>query len=147
MASWADSASHQAQADLDELYDAASDLAARRISLAGNFQPFAFAVSIDGHVQAVQPSDPSGKVSEVSEQLATLWRDLAESKNDLRAVAVAVNVTLSEENRDGIQITVEHREGIAIGLIARYTVGANRIPQLETPSAYEEDPRIWIQER
>jgi hypothetical protein len=118
MATWSDSASHQAQADLDELYDAAADLAARRIALAGDFQPFAFAVSVDGYVHAVQPNDPSGTVSDVS-------------------------VTLPDENRDGIQITVEHREGIAIGLISRYTVGANRIAQLETPSAYEEDPRIW----
>jgi hypothetical protein len=143
MATWSDSASHQAQADLDELCEAAADLAARRIALAGDFQPFAFAVSVDGYVQAVQPNDPSGTVSDVSEQLATLWRDLAECSENLRAVAVAVSVTLPDENRDGIQITVEHREGIAIGLIARYTVGANRIAQLETPSAYEEDPRIW----
>ena len=143
MASWGDSASHQAQADLDELYDAASEFAIRRISLEGKFQPVAFAMSVDGRVQAVQANDPSGNVSEVSEHLATLWRDLAESKNNWRAFAVAVNVTLPEENRDGIQITVEHQEGIAIGLIVRYTIGTNRVARLETPSAYEEDPRIW----
>ncbi len=143
MASWGDCASHQAQADLDELFDAASDFAVRRIALAGSFQPFALAVSVDGHFQVVQTNDLSGKVSEVSEQLATLWRDLAALKNDSRAVAVAANVTLPEERRDAIQITVEHQEGIAIGLIARYTIDVHRIAQLETPSAYEEDPRIW----
>ena len=147
MASWGDSASHQAQADLDDLYEAASEFAILRISLEGNFQPFAFAMSVDGHVQAVQPYDPSGNVSEISEQLATLWLDLSESKNSWRAFAVAVNVTLPEEHRDGIQITVEHQEGIAIGLIVRYTVGANRVARLETPSAYEEDPRVWTVER
>lgn len=143
MASWGDSASHQAQADLEEIFDAASDFALRRIALAGSFQPFAVTVSVDGHIQVVQPNDPSGQVSEVSDQLATLWRDLAELKYSSRALAVAVNVTMPEENRDGVQVTVEHQEGIAIGLIARYTIGANRVAQLETPSAYEEDPRIW----
>ncbi len=72
-----------------------------------------------------------------------LWEDLAELKNSSRAVAVAANVTLPEERRDAIQVTVEHQEGIAIGLVARYTIGANRIAHLETPSAYEESPRIW----
>ncbi len=143
MPGWGDNASRQALADLDELYDAASDFAVRRLSLAGSFQPFAFAVAADGHVHPVQPSDPSGSTSEVSEQLATLWRALAESKDTLRAVAVAVNVTLPEENRDGLQLTVEHQEGIAIGLVARYTIGTNRIAVLEAPSAYEEDPQIW----
>jgi hypothetical protein len=143
MASWGDSASHQAQADLEEIFDAASDFALRRIALAGSFQPFAVAVSVDGHIRVVQPNDPSGQISEVSDQLAALWRDLAELKYSSRALAVAVNVTMPEENRDGVQVTVEHQEGIAIGLIARYTIGANRIAQLETPSAYEEDPRIW----
>lgn len=143
MAGWGDSASQQAQADLDELYDAATDFAVRRLSLAGTFQPFAFAVAPGGQVQAIQPADPSGSASETSEQLATLWRDVAGFKDSLRAVAVAVNVTLPQENRDGIQLTVEHQEGIAIGLITRYTIGTNHIAQLEAPSAYEEDPRIW----
>jgi hypothetical protein len=146
MTGWGDSASQQAQADLDELYDAATDFAVRRLSLAGTFQPFAFAVAAGGQVHAIQPSDPSGSVSETDEQLATLWRDVAELKDSLRAVAVAVNVTLPEENRDGIQVTVEHQDGIAIGLVARYTVGPNRIASLEAPSAYEEDPRIWTVE-
>jgi hypothetical protein len=143
MASWSDSASQQAQADLDELLDAAADFAVRRIALAGSFQPFAIVMSVDGHIQVVQSNDPSGQVMEVSDHLAALWRDLAELKYSSRAVAVVVNVALPEEKRDGMQVTVEHQEGIAIGLIARYTVGANRITSLETPSAYEEDPRLW----
>ncbi len=143
MTGWGDSASQQAQADLDELYDAATDFAVRRLTLAGTFQPFAFAVAVGGQVQAIQPSDPSGSALQTDEQLDALWQDVAESKDSLRAVAVAVNVTLPEENRDGIQLTVEHQEGIAIGLVARYSIGMNRIAQLEAPSAYEEDPRIW----
>jgi hypothetical protein len=143
MTSWGDSASYQAQTDLDEILDAAGDYAMRRITLAGSFLPFALAMSVDGHIQLVQTNDPGLQVSEVSEPLDMLWEDLAELQNSSRAVAVAANVTLPEERRDAIQVTVEHQEGIAIGLVARYTIGANRIAHLETPSAYEESPRIW----
>ena len=144
MASWRDNASQQAQADLDELVDAATDFAVRRISLAGEFLPFALALSIDGHVQAVQPNFPSDSRLEIAEQLAAQWQALTEMKDSLRAVAVAVNVTLPEEHRDGIEISFEHQEGIAIGVIVRYTVGTDRVPILETPSAYLDDPRIYL---
>lgn len=145
MASWRPGITFQVQADFDELVDATTEFASGRIATAGHFAPFAVAVFVNGHIQAVQPYDaqPASQLG-IDEQLDALWQALAELKDSLRAVAVTVAVTLPEENRDAIQMTAEHQEGTAIGLVFRYTVGANRIPLLETPSAYEEDPHIWI---
>jgi hypothetical protein len=79
----------------------------------------------------------------LAEQLAAQWRALLDLKDSLRAAAVAVNVVLTEANRDGIEVSVEHREGVAIGLIFAYAVGADGGYELEPPSAHREDPRIW----
>lgn len=143
MAGWLSDATPQAQTDIDELLDAVTDLASQRIATAGQFSPFAVAIYVDGSVQAVQPHATQVEQLEIDDQLAACWQALADLKDSLRAVAVAVSVTLPNEFRDGIQVNAEHRDGTAVGLVVRYKVSDNRIPRLETPSAYEEDPRIW----
>jgi hypothetical protein len=140
---WRDNVTEQAQADLDELVDAAVGFALERIASAGEFLPFALAVSAGGERQALQPNYPHGHDRQIADQLAAQWAALIDVKDSLRAAAVAVSVTLTEANRDGIEITVEHREGVAIGLIFPYLVDADRTCDLETPSAYPEEPRIW----
>ncbi len=142
MVSWRDSVSPQAQADLDGLVDAAVEFALRRIAVEGEFLPFAFVVSFDGQQQAVAVNYPRDQTLQPAEQLAAQWGAIDEMNDSLRAAAVAVNVTLTEAKRDGIEVTVEHREGVAIGLIFPYTVGSNGT-QVDPPSAYQESPRIW----
>ncbi|OOK66761.1 hypothetical protein BZL30_8421 [Mycobacterium kansasii] len=134
----------EAQADLDELVDAATGFALERVASAGEFLPFALAVSNGGERQAIAPNYPRGRELPIAEQIATQWRALTDLKDSLRAAAVAVNVRLTEANQDGIEISVEHREGVAIGLIFPYTRGADGAYQLEAPSAHREDPRIWV---
>jgi hypothetical protein len=143
MVSWRDNATDQAQADLDGLVDDAVGLAIEVIAEAGEFLPFSLAVSVDGERQAIQPNYPRERELSAAEQLVAQWSALVDVKDSLRAVAVAVNVRLPEAKRDGIEISVEHREGVAIGLIFPYTVGADGASQLDAPSAHRRDPRIW----
>jgi hypothetical protein len=144
MAGWRDSVTEEAQADLDDLVDAAVGFALERITSAGEFLPFTLAVSNDGEHQAIQPNYPRGQDVQVGDQLAAQWRAVADLKESLRAAAVALNVTLPEANRDGIEISTEHREGVAIGLIFPYTLGSDGNPELDAPSAHREERRIWV---
>ena len=144
MAGWRDTVTEEAQADLDELVDAATGFALEQVASSGEFLPFALAVSNGGERQAIAPNYPRGRDLPIAEQIASQWRALTDLKDSLRAAAVAVNVRLTVANQDGIEITVEHREGVAIGLIFPYTRGADGAYQLETPSAHRENPRIWV---
>lgn len=140
---WRDTVTQQAQADLDDLVDAAVGFALERIESAGEFLPFALAVSTGGEREALQPNYPRGQDLQIADQLAAQWRAVVDLKDGLRAAAVAVNVTLPEANRDGIEIIAEHREGVAIGLIFPYTLGADGTAELGAPSAYSEERRVW----
>lgn len=140
---WRDTVTEQAQADLDGLVDAAVAFAVERVKAAGEFLPFAFAVSTHGQLQAITPNYPRGGDLQVVDQLAAQWRAIAEVKASLRAAVVAVNVTLPEQKQDGIEVTAEHREGVAIGLIFPYRLGADGHCALESPSAHREDRRVW----
>jgi hypothetical protein len=144
MAGWRDSVTEQAQADLDGLVDAAVGFALERIASAGEFLPFVLAVSNEGERQALQPNYPRGQDVQIGDQLAAQWRAVIDLKESLRAAAVALNVTLPESNRDGIEISTEHREGVAIGLVFPYTRGADGDPELDSPSAHSEERRIWV---
>jgi hypothetical protein len=140
---WRDTVTEQAQADLDDLVDAAVRFAIERIASSGEFLPFALAVATDGERQAIAPNYPRGREPQIADQLAAQWRAVTDLKNSLRAAAVAVNVTLTEAGRDGIEISAEHREGVAIGLIFPYTVGADGRCELEVPTAHSEERRVW----
>ncbi|OMC42535.1 hypothetical protein A5745_21575 [Mycobacterium sp. IS-2888] len=141
---WRDTVTEQAQADLDDLVDAAVEFALERIASAGEFLPFTLAVSTRGERQAIQPNYPRARELQIADQLDAQWRALGDLKDSLRAAVVAFNVSLTEANRDGIEIRAEHREGVAIGLIFPYTVGADGNAELEAPSAHREDRRIWV---
>lgn len=144
MASWRDTATEQAQADLDGLSDAAVEFALESIKARGEFLPFALAVSVEGEREVIAPNYPTSADLTVVQQLAAHWRAVTEVKDSLRAAVVALNVTLTDErHRDGIEISVEHREGPAIGLIFPYTIGADGAVELESPSAHAMNPRLW----
>jgi hypothetical protein len=144
MAGWRDSVTEEAQADLDDLVDAAVEFALERIASAGEFLPFTLAVSTQGDRQAIQPNYPRGEGLPITEQIAAQWRAVSDLRDSLRAAAVAVNVTLPEVNRDGIEISTEHREGVAIGLVFPYAIGSDGSPELVAPTAHHEERRVWV---
>lgn len=143
MPGWRDTLSEQAQCDLDGLTAAAVEFALAGIKAGGEFRPFALAVSVDGEQQAIAPDFPGSPDLTVLEQLAAHWRAVTEVKDTLRAAVVALNVTLTERRCDGIEFSVEHRDGAALGLIFPYAIGADGAVDVEPPSEHAMSPRLW----
>jgi|SRR5690625_1391978 len=143
MTSWRDTVTEQAQQDVDGLTTAAVDFAIEGIQAAGDFRPFALAVSVDGEHQVITPGPAAAAEVTVAEQLAAHWRAVTDVKDSLRAAADALNVALPERQCDGIEVSVEHRDGAATGLIFAYTLGAEGAVNLASPTEHPMNPRIW----
>jgi hypothetical protein len=117
MDSWRDNASEEAQEVLDDLFSSALELAGQQVAKQGGFLPFALHRSVDG----------AGKVEMVSDDvdstlmIETLWADMRELRDVVVAVAVVTDVRLSEDGwPDGIRVEAEHRDGIALDIVAPY---------------------------
>lgn len=143
MAGWRDTVSETAQGDLDGLTGAAVEFALQQINTHGGFVPFTLAVSSAGKTQVLQPNyDRDGEL-DAPRQFAAQWEAVEQVKESLRAVAVAVDVRIPDRDQDAIQLIVEHREGIAIGMRFPYTRAASGDYDVESPAAYSEERRIW----
>jgi hypothetical protein len=145
VAGWRDTVTQEAQDDLDGLVDAAAEFALQRIAAAGEFLPFALGVSVAGERQVLQPNYPAGNHAPVVDQLVSCWDAVCELRDGLRAAAVTVNVTLPQADGDGIDVTVEHREGVAINLVFPYRATPDGGYELEPPSASRESLRVWAE--
>jgi hypothetical protein len=144
MAGWRDQVSDDAQSDLDKLTDAAVEFALRQLGATGAFLPFTLAVSTGGDTEVVQPNYVRGAELDAAGQLATQWASIEQVKGDLRAVAVAVDVRLAESGKDAIDIVVEHRDGVAIGILFPYVRSGDGDYDVESPSAYSADRKVWV---
>lgn len=143
MAGWRDTVSEAAQDDLDELTSAAVDFALQQINKHGGFVPFTLAVASTGDKQLLQPNYAVDAKPDAAQQFAAQWSSIHDVKSTLRAVAVAVDVAVPERNQDAIELMVEHREGVAIGMLFPYARAANGDYDVSAPSAYPEERRIW----
>jgi hypothetical protein len=143
VAGWRDAVSEEAQADLDELVGAAVDFALRQINAEGGFAPFALAASSAGDKQVIQPNFVADTEPDATQQLSAQWEAIDEVKSGLRAVAVAVDVRLPAAGKDAIELVVEHRESIAIGMLFPYARTPAGDYDAESPSAYSERRRVW----
>ena len=143
MAGWRDAMSQEAQDDLDELVGAAVDFALRQINAEGGFLPFALAVGSAGDKQVIQPNYADGVELDAAQHVSLQWEAIDEVKAGLRAVAVATDVRLPEGGKDAIEVVVEHREGIAMGMVFPYAQTPAGDYDAEAPSAYSEQRRVW----
>ena len=144
MAGWRDAVSDEAQDDLDELTEAAVDFALRQLDANAGFVPFALAVGAGGDKQVIQPNYLPDTDPDAAEQLEAQWDAVGEVKGALRAVAVAVDVVLPEKGTDAIELVIEHREGIAIGMVFPYHREAGGEHEAESPSAHSVARRVWV---
>ena len=119
MSSWRDSASPEAQADLDGLVGDCLQLALQNLAKYGELVPFAMTVTLDGQ-QGIQASLPPGDGPMTLDFLGLLTEALRQSAPGLRAIAVIVDVRL--EQSDGVRMQLEHREGHAITVVLPYTL-------------------------
>jgi hypothetical protein len=121
MASWRDSASPQAQQDLDGLLEPALGFAQQQLAQHGEFFPYAVVVRTDGQTEMVAARPDAGEDRPASADVITACRTtLAERRDQLRAAAVVADVHLPDGS-DAVQVELEHTEGPALTIQLPYT--------------------------
>jgi hypothetical protein len=143
MADWRDSASEDAQADLDRLAQMSIGFAESVLDEDGDFLPFPIVIRTNGEVVRVgtPPMPESAGDDEVIDRIIELFQKRAET---IRALAIGVNGRISERDTDAIEVRLEHRDRIGLTLRIPY-----RRDPLDDSFEYEapvvrESPRvIW----
>lgn len=134
MASWRDSASAQAQADLDGLLSNVMPLAQQTLGRHGELLPYAATIDNDGNEALVSPDPaPAEDLPSSHDVLALLYEAATNSAQSLRAVAFVAAVRVADS--DAIRVELEHRDGITMAVVIPYerdvatasiTIGASR---------------------
>jgi hypothetical protein len=120
MASWRDSASPEAQSDMDELLNAALPFAQQQLAKHGEFYPYGVALTIEGKVELLAAS--TGDEHPASTELLGLLAEGARSKlSQLRAAAFIADIRMGPGQGDAIRVDIEHREGHAIAVLLPYS--------------------------
>jgi hypothetical protein len=118
MSSWRDSASEEAQADLDGLLNTTLPFAQQMLDKNGEFIPFGASATINGRV-AMAAADPGqGEHPRSSDVLATLIESFRSTRQELRAVALVADVRV--DGSDAVRVELEHRDGHAMALLLPY---------------------------
>ncbi|HEY8700153.1 MAG TPA: hypothetical protein VIM08_04180 [Arthrobacter sp.] len=120
MTSWRDTASAQAQADLDGLLEPALGFAQQSLGERGEFYPYAVVVNIAGEQEMIMAEAPTEQPESTS-VIDSITRDLASHRDNYRAVAVVADVRVREAGTDAIRVTLEHREGPVMSVVLPYT--------------------------
>lgn len=120
MTSWRDSASPQAQAELDGLLNPALGFAQQQLEAHGEFFPFAVVVRADGETEMVtaRPDAHNDRPSS-ADVVAACRSTLAEQRDRLHAAAVVAEVRLPSGG-DAIRVELEHTEGPALTILLPY---------------------------
>jgi hypothetical protein len=143
MADWRDTASDEAQADLDRLAQVSIGFAESLLDEDGDFLPFPIVIRANGDVTRVgtPPMPETADSEEVADRIVTLFRDRASS---IRALAIGVNGRAPNRDMDAIEVRLEHHDGISLTLMIPY----RRDPlddsfEYEAPVVRERPPVVW----
>lgn len=144
MASWRDSASDQAQADLDGLLNAVLPFAQQQLEAHGEFLPFGATLGADGQI-ALAAADPGqGEHPESLSVLEALYDGVRADRGSRRAAAFVADVLI--EDRDAIRVELEHAEGTSIFVALPYSCSRIRksvtYGQMQAGAGH---PRIWTE--
>jgi hypothetical protein len=119
MTSWRDSVPEAVQEDLDGLFNVALDAASEFLVKNGAFFPFGFSVDAEDAV-AMFGADPGlGERPPSTEVLRLLGEGARADRERLRAVAIAVDVSLPDGG-DAMRVELEHREGAVLEILVPY---------------------------
>jgi hypothetical protein len=118
MTSWRDSLSAEAQADMDNMLDAALPFAQQMLAKHGEFYPCAVSMSAGGEV-AMVAADVGKEKGASLDVLALLYEGLASRAQELRAAAIVSDVKIGS-GEDAIRVEIEHREGGALAVVLPY---------------------------
>jgi len=143
--SWRDSASQGCQDDLDELLNQALPFAQQSLAKSGEFYPYAFSMNLAGEIRMASAYEGS-EHPKSTDLLQMLYEGLRAEAADLRGVAVVSDVRIKNPDGDAIRLEVEHREGIAIGVLLPYQVRKKLFGREVTYGEMRGSPaerRIW----
>lgn len=120
MGSWRDSASVEAQADLDELLNASLGFAQQQLTTRGEFYPYAAAIGADGQAEmSAAPPDPTDENPRSADVAAASFGALADKRDTIRAGAVVTDVRMADGG-DAIRVDLEHADGHALTVLLPY---------------------------
>jgi hypothetical protein len=142
MTSWRETASTQAQADLDVLLNEVLPRAHALLVRQGGFFPFGATLSTASEVQ-ITPSPPARpKPPPASELLDAMYASARRRADDLRAAAFVADVRAG--TRDAVAVQLEHCERLSIGVLLAYRRNAlTRRVKLGQMLATTGTPRVW----
>jgi D-alanyl-D-alanine dipeptidase len=121
MSSWRDTASEQAQVELDTLLDTALSTAQHELVEHGEFVPFAVVRRHDG-ATALVGTVTDGDHPAPEEHIGRLWDVLRDQRDGLRAAALVSDWTY--DSQDQLAVQLEHAEGQAIEVTLAYRLEA-----------------------
>jgi len=119
LTSWRDSASPEAQDQLDELLNVALEVARRALEKRGEFFPFAAVIEKTGELGVAMTSpDDVGEHPPSPLVIARYLDELRQRRDQLQASAIAANATASFG--DAVKVDLEHVEGHALTVLVPY---------------------------
>ena len=117
MTSWRDSASRQAQDDLDGLLNITLPFAQQMLADHGEFYPFGATVTSSGQKRLL--AGELGREHPASgDVLSLLVEGLRRDRDGLRAVAMCTDVRLLDG--DAVRVELEHQDGQAVAVLLPY---------------------------
>lgn len=120
MTSWRDTASAQAQDDLDALANAVLPFAEQSVAKYGEFFPFGAATDeATGEITMLAADPDLGEQPPSQQVLDALYRG-AQAEADTRC-AVAFVADVRARGGDAIRVELEHREGATLVILVPYT--------------------------
>jgi len=121
MTSWRDTASPQAQQDLDTLLDAALGFAQQQLATRGEFFPYAVTIDTTGQVETIAARpDPTNERPTSADVVTACFGALTEKRTVIHAGAVVADVRVRDLDSDAIQVDLEHADGHALTVLLPY---------------------------
>lgn len=145
MTSWRDSASQQAQDDLDELLNAGLEFAQQQLATRGEFYPYAVAIRNDGQTECIGVVPDSEDDYPIStDAFDACMEALTATRKHIRAGAIVADVRVPELGSDAIRVELEHADGHALTVLLPYTrKHLERAVDYGHLQAQAGDRRIW----
>ena len=141
IATWRDTASAQAQHDLDDLLNAVLTFAREQVDKRGTFLPFRGAVDTAGALRLTAAETDRRAGLDPAAMLESLYAAASAEEADFRAVAFAADAKLGRD--DAVLVELEHREGIAVQVSVPYHRVKGRSVQLRRPLGAPATAHVW----